>query len=156
MTFSAVVVFWLLKSAYDHVGWVFYVIGRTRTGPNYYVLRGSGSNSCTVTPCMAVSCFSRALIIILCSLKVRRYYVVDWGQWHDEVNWTVHNNKISLNGDDRSYWLDCFKESLPKFTERAIASQAQAPDVHERAGRCVVMTCTKRRTGQEQKHRTGT
>jgi len=42
---------------------------------------------------------------------------------------------LTRDHEARSYWLDCFKESLPKFTERAIASQAQAPDVHERAGR---------------------
>jgi len=42
---------------------------------------------------------------------------------------------VDLTRDDaaRTYWLQCFTESLPKFTDRAIASQANAPDVDLRA-----------------------
>ena len=35
--------------------------------------------------------------------------------------------------DARAYWLTCFKDSLPKFTERARQSQAHASDVDLRA-----------------------
>ena len=37
--------------------------------------------------------------------------------------------------DARNYWLTCFKDSLPKFTERAVESQVQVTDVNERAER---------------------
>ena len=37
--------------------------------------------------------------------------------------------------DARAYWLTCFKDSLPKFTERARQSQAHANDVDLRAER---------------------
>jgi len=35
--------------------------------------------------------------------------------------------------DAREYWLACLRDSLPKFTERAVESQAQASDVNQRA-----------------------
>jgi len=44
---------------------------------------------------------------------------------------------VDLTRDDpaRQYWLQCFQESLAKFTERAIDSQSHSPGVHERAER---------------------
>ena len=42
---------------------------------------------------------------------------------------------LTRDHDARAYWLTCFEESLPKFTDRAIASQAQSPDVNQRADR---------------------
>jgi len=42
---------------------------------------------------------------------------------------------LTRDDDARVYWLHCFQESLPKFTERAIASQSHAADVVERADR---------------------
>ena len=42
-------------------------------------------------------------------------------------------NSETEDGDAREYWLHCLEESLPKFTERAIKSQADAADVLERA-----------------------
>ena len=35
--------------------------------------------------------------------------------------------------DARAYWLTCFSDSLPKFTQRALQSQAHAGDVDIRA-----------------------
>ena len=33
----------------------------------------------------------------------------------------------------RQYWLSCFEDSLPKFTDRAVQSQSAAEGVHQRA-----------------------
>ena len=50
---------------------------------------------------------------------------------------TYMADTVDLTRDQpaREYWLKCFKESLPKFTERAIASQAHANDVEVRAAK---------------------
>eukprot|EP00088_Acartia_fossae_P030687 TRINITY_DN3168_c0_g1_i2.p1 TRINITY_DN3168_c0_g1~~TRINITY_DN3168_c0_g1_i2.p1 ORF type:complete len:628 (-),score=114.81 TRINITY_DN3168_c0_g1_i2:357-2132(-) len=40
---------------------------------------------------------------------------------------------LTHDHDARDYWLQCFQDSLPKFTDRAIDSQASATDVNERA-----------------------
>jgi len=40
---------------------------------------------------------------------------------------------LTRDNEARQYWIQCFRDSLPKFTDRAIASQLHAPEVQQRA-----------------------
>eukprot|EP00090_Calanus_glacialis_P034823 TRINITY_DN5891_c0_g1_i1.p1 TRINITY_DN5891_c0_g1~~TRINITY_DN5891_c0_g1_i1.p1 ORF type:complete len:780 (-),score=227.21 TRINITY_DN5891_c0_g1_i1:391-2730(-) len=51
----------------------------------------------------------------------------------DPTEYIADTVDLNRDHDARAYWLQCFKESLPKFTERAVASQSHAPDVQGRA-----------------------
>jgi len=51
----------------------------------------------------------------------------------DPTEYVADTVDLAKDHDARDYWLQCFKESLPKFTERAVASQSHAPDVQARA-----------------------
>ena len=40
---------------------------------------------------------------------------------------------LCRDDDARDYWLQCLEESLPKFTDRALKSQAHSESAVERA-----------------------
>jgi len=51
----------------------------------------------------------------------------------DPQKYVADTVDLTEDGDAREYWLHCLEESLPKFTERAIRSQSESPDVAVRA-----------------------
>jgi len=51
----------------------------------------------------------------------------------DADNYSPDTVDLTHDHDARQYWLQCFQDSLPKFTDRAIDSQANVVDVNERA-----------------------
>ncbi len=53
----------------------------------------------------------------------------------DPESYNADTVDLTRDNDAREYWLQCLEDSLPKFTERAVKSQREQPDVERRAAR---------------------
>ena len=56
----------------------------------------------------------------------------------DPAEYVADTVDLLRDHDAREYWTQCFRDSLPKFTERAIESQPQGEDVNKRADGYVI------------------